>query len=87
VTLVLLSAHAFLDCTIWPLGRAKLLASSEGLTATVTALGPVAQLPTNIAPLVVGAVAAAAGLRVGLLVLLIAPPVMLLLMRGRGPKT
>ena len=81
LAVVLLVAYGFCVSAIWPLGRARLLSSANGYTATVSALGPVAGLPANLAPLAVGAVASLAGLQAGLLVLMIAPPLMLVLMR------
>ncbi len=81
LAVVLLGAYGFFDSAIWPLGRARLLSSANGYTATVSALGPVTGLPASLAPLAVGAVASAAGLQAGMLVLLVAPPLMLLLMR------
>jgi predicted MFS family arabinose efflux permease len=86
VTLAFLMLYALFASVLWPLGKARLLAAADGLTATVRALGPIAGLPTNVVPLVVGAVASAAGLRAGMLVLMIAPPLMLLLMRDRAAR-
>ncbi len=70
----------------YPVGKARLLAASEGYTATVTALTPIVALPTNVAPLIVGAVASAAGLRAGMALLLVAPLVMIGLLRAEAGR-
>ncbi len=85
VALLLLIPLAAAVTVLWPLGKARLLAASEGRTATVTALTPLTSLPANIIPLLVGGIAEAAGLQLGLMALAVAPPLMLALM-GRHRK-
>jgi MFS family permease len=80
----LLLAFSLCTSAIYPVTKARLLAASEGYTTTVTALAPLASVPVNLMPLVIGAIASAAGLRLGMLALAIAPPLMLILLRGTG---
>ncbi len=82
LTVGLLLAFSLCTSAFYPVGKAQLLAASEGYTTTVTALAPLANVPVNLMPLAVGAIASAAGLRAGLLILLIAPPLILILLRG-----
>ncbi|MBN1963363.1 MAG: MFS transporter, partial [Anaerolineae bacterium] len=67
---------------LWPLAKGRLLAAADGRTATVAALSPLTGLPANVVPLIVGAVAGVAGLRAGLLILLVGPAAMLLILYG-----
>ena len=84
LTVILMLAFSLCTSAIYPLSKARLLAASQGYTTTVTALAPLASVPASLVPLVIGIVAGAAGLRAGLLVLLIAPPLMLILLRGEA---
>lgn len=87
LALLLLIPLAAAVSVLWPLGKTRLLAASQGRTATVTALTPLSSLPANLVPLLVGAIAEVAGLPLGVMVLAAAPPLMLALMgRRRVPE-